>query len=108
MKSKEITILGEVQDSNAAGTQNPLSRDNHQELHMDDDSDGRILKPRIHFATVSEMHLGMEHLKDKTLDSRHSLPWIPVLGQWLDKAGFKIDEHVELEIVDRRIVITAV
>ena len=75
---------------------------------MADENDKREFPTRIHFATVSEMYFGTRRLDAGKFDPSRPLPWIPVHGQWLEHAGFKIDDHVELEISARKVVITLV
>jgi hypothetical protein len=59
---------------------------------------------RLRFVTVSESFFGIKGL-DGPFEASHPVPWIPIVGDWLDAAGFKVDQPVELTISSGKIVI---
>jgi hypothetical protein len=63
------------------------------------------LNSRLRFATVSEAFFGIKSL-DEPFEASHPIPWIPVVGQWLSAAGFKVDDPVELIVTEGRITIS--
>jgi hypothetical protein len=60
---------------------------------------------RLRFVTVSEAFFGIKAL-DGPFQASHPIPWIPIVGQWLTAAGFKIDDPVEVSVCNGRITIS--
>jgi hypothetical protein len=60
---------------------------------------------RIRFVTVSEAFFGIRSL-DEPYEAGHPMPWIPVVGQWLSAAGFRVDDPVEMTVSAGKITIS--
>jgi hypothetical protein len=74
------------------------------ELNMATRDDRPEANTRLRFVNVSEAFFGIK-LTDEPFKASHPIPWIPLVGEWLANAGFKMDDPVEITVSNGRIVI---